>query len=176
MSKIKSDFISVVLGIALMGSVGCGRNYVGSYTGSETANIPNMNATSGQVNLAINSETNNTINGTWNGTLGTGTFTGVPMGDQISNVSLMLTSSYPAGSMGSVGSVGTYPVGTFGNLNGNYGAVSCGPYAGTLVVSGSFQVTGTLASTQVSMNGVGSLYGNMMACPSTRTINLTKQQ
>ncbi len=135
----KSIFTAVVI---IMAASGCGRNYTGSYTGTEKAQLNGAPIPEGSVTLTLTQAAGDQINGTWVGSNGSGTFTGnLVNGNQINNVNM----TYTAANVG----YNSYPYnpGYVPQTGIAYPGFNCsGTFTGTLNLINRDQITGTLLS------------------------------
>jgi hypothetical protein len=157
-----------LLGLTLVASVGCGQNYSGTYTGTETLGLNGTQGASAPLTLSLVQSSNDELSATWQGSLGNGVITGRPEGNRIGGITLNLATTAMLTSTGSVNT--TTPIVSPSPMP----PMNCGPYTGVLAAAGN-ALSGTLIrSTTTVTPTAGGIVDPNYQCPMTRSINVTR--
>lgn len=153
----KNKLVLVIVSLVALFESGCGRNYGGTYVGTQTLSLSSMAASTAQVSIVVNPQSsNNMISGTWSGAGGNGTWQGTTNGDMISNVTL----SYSMGVTNTSGMAGI--PNTCGTMQ----------FTGNLTINSNRQLSGSLMTAGTTgTNG----YGSGPMCSGSLSVTATNQ-
>ncbi|MEO5968640.1 MAG: hypothetical protein ABIQ95_01830 [Bdellovibrionia bacterium] len=184
----KENLVLLALTLFTTIATGCGRNYIGTYSGTETIALStvysgNTSATApvaptiAQLTLTITSSSGNHLMGTWSSQGQQGNFQGTAGGDSISDVTLTMvgapTSINMQGAYGQMAYNPALQMGLCSIFKGNLSFTPSNQILGTLNVFSPIQPQiQTQAQTQTTTTQQN--YGNVPSCAGNRNINLSK--
>lgn len=144
----RPQVLAITAAALALGAIGCGRNFSGTYSGTEMVNVYQV-ASNGQPlsQMPVQPNSQVTINliqtgadqitGQWTTTTGqVGTITGRANGDRIDNVTVTFSGGYNSMGMNYYNPYQTYPMTAMNTF--------CNTFTGTLMVTQNMQLMGTL--------------------------------